>query len=231
VKKVGFIVFITAIVIGVSVGDLFSFGKAEFPLKVSFNDRVEGSGNVVVVDRDLRNFDRIEVGGVFVVEVVAGKDHSIQIEADDNLLDHISTEVTGGTLSISMKEHVKSSNSIKVRITAPVVNGVEASGASNVTIAGISNPAFSIDASGAAAIEVKGTAEELIAEVTGASKLNADGLSATKAHIDASGASKVLLQVSEQLEVDSTGASSVIYSGDPTHIRKKTSGAASVSKR
>src|SRR4030095_1169108 len=120
-KKIGFGVFIVALIIGVGVASFVSWGKTTakiFNLNFSIGS-VRGSGNVAIETRDIQDFKAIDVSGVFVVELVAQKDFSVQVEADDNVLEYIKTEVNDGVLEISTSRKIKSPSTLKVRISAP----------------------------------------------------------------------------------------------------------------
>jgi hypothetical protein len=229
-KKIGFIIFLVALIIGVTFGNLFSWGKASariFNFSVNFGG-VKGSGNVVNEKRNVADFDSIEVGGVFDVEVVAQKEFSVEIEADDNLLQHIRTEVKGGTLEISTDKSIKSSNAIRVRISAPDIERLQVSGASKLSLSNVKNDSLKIDASGASKLNVQGETRELEIELSGASKIEAEGLKAENVNVDGSGASSASVNVSGDLKADMSGASKVTYSGNPRNLEKSTSGASSV---
>ena len=63
-----------------------------------------GSGNIISEHRSASNFDGISVGGGFDVEVKTGPAISVVVEADDNIMKHIETSVSGNTLKISTKD-------------------------------------------------------------------------------------------------------------------------------
>ena len=104
-------------------------------------------------------------------------------------------------------------------------------GAAHVTLNGLKNSSLAVDSSGASKIRIAGETAKFTAETSGASKVNADDLRAVDASIDGSGASNVDINVSGELNVDLSGASNVNYSGTPTAVHKKTSGAGSVSQK
>ena len=108
-KKIGIIIFIIALLIGVGLANVFSFGKtsARF-FNFKFNRGVAGSGNIVNENREVSNFKAIDVGGFFQVEIVAQKDFSVEVQADDNLLPLIKTEVSDGVLKIETSEKFNS---------------------------------------------------------------------------------------------------------------------------
>jgi hypothetical protein len=231
-KKIGFIVFAIAIIIGVSIASLFSWGKATgevFNVSVNFGSE-KGSGTTAVENREARDFNRVEVGGVFQVEIIAQSEFGVEVEGDDNLLQFIKTEVSNGTLEISMDKRVKTHNPLRVRVSAPDINGLQVSGASKVNLSNLKNQKLAVDSSGASKINVSGDTYTFTAEVSGASQIEAGGLSTVITNIDASGASHVNVNVSKDLTADASGASRITYTG-PAHVSKSTSGASSVSQK
>ena len=211
-KKIGLLIFITAIVVGISLANVFSFGKLSGRIfNFSINRGVAGSGNTASEKRHLTDFKKIETSGVIEVEASAGKDFSVEVEADDNLLPLIKTEVSGGVLRLRTEKNITTKNPIRVRITAPDIESLEVSGASKMSLDNVSNENLQIDASGASKITIAGETANLI--------------------IDASGASGVKVFAANQLKADASGASSVSYSGSPKNLIKKTSGASSIKEK
>ena len=232
-KKVGIMIFAAALVVGLVASNLFSFGRfsgdfANFSFKFG---GVHGSGSVATEKRDLARFKCVDVGGIFQVEVVAGKTFSVEVEADDNLLSHIETEVRGDTLYIETDRKIKSSNSLHVRITAPDIEKLDVSGVAKVSLSGVNNHTVTVHASGASKVSVSGETSQLNVDISGATKVHADDLKAVNASVEASGASYVGVSVTGELNSDISGASRVEYSGTPASIITKSSGASSVSSR
>jgi len=231
-KKIGFIIFALAIMVGVVFANFFSWGKAEgkiLDFHVNFGGE-NGSGKMATEARDLTDFTSVDVGGVFQVEITAQKDFAVEVEADDNLLQFVKTEVRNGQLEISMDKKVSTKNPIRIRISAPAIEGLETSGVSNVSVTDLQNTDFSIDTSGASKLKLSGETTNLTVEVSGASEINAEDLKAVNAEVDASGASRVNVSVSGKLRSEASGASSITYAGTPT-VSKKTSGASKVTQR
>ncbi|MDM7923760.1 MAG: head GIN domain-containing protein [Pyrinomonadaceae bacterium] len=230
-KKIGILIFAVAVLIGVAFANVFSFGRVELPaFNISFGKGVKGSGNVVTENRQLSNFTSIEAGGIFNVQVTAQKEFSVQVEADDNILPLIKTEVLNGKLVISSETRFRSSNRIVVRVTAPDISRVDMSGASKLDLNNVKNGELTLGTSGASKATVSGETALLRIDVSGASKVDASGLRAENAKIDASGASKALVNVAGDLKASASGASKINYSGTPRNIEKETNGASKVSQ-
>lgn len=227
-KKIKILIFIVALFIGISLAGIFSAGSV-LPRFFSFSINVgeKGSGHIVTEKREVSEFRAIDVGGAFVVEITAQKDFSIEVEADDNLLPLIKTESDGETLRIESKSYT-TSNPVKIKISAPDIENLHLSGASKVSMVNLNNESLNIDTSGASKISCEGQTRNLTVDMSGASHLDGEKLSAENVSIDSSGASKATVAVQNELKADLSGASKVVYFGNPANIEKKTSGASSV---
>lgn len=231
-KKIGILVFIAAIVLGVLVSSFFSFGRASGKIfNFSFNKSVKGSGNIATEARDISDFSGVDVSGVFQVEITAGQEFGVQIEADDNLLPLIKTEVRRGVLRIETDEKLSSEHGLKILISAPDIDSIDASGVAKINLSGVKNNELRVDTSGASKVNISGETANLIIEVSGASSIDAENLKAENANVDASGASRVSVFATGELKSDASGASKIVYSGSPKNVEKKSSGAGSVREK
>lgn len=232
-KKAGFLFFLAALVIGLIVANTFSFGRVSTDfVKFSMNfGAVRGSGAIVTEKREVSGFRSVDVGGVFQVEIVAQKEYSVEVEADDNLIGLITTTVDGDTLRIESEKRLRSRSPIKVRIFAPNIDGLQVSGAANVTASGLKSEAVKIESSGGSRVTVAGETVKLRVESSGGAKVNAGGLNAVDAEIDGSGGSSVEVSVTGDLRSDISGGARVKYSGTPANIITNKSGGASVSQK
>lgn len=231
-KKLGIIIFIVAILLGVVFSNLFSFGRASGKLfNFSFSSAKKGSGVAGSEVREASGFKGVDVGGVFQAEITAGKEFSVEVEADDNLLQYIKTEVRDGVLHIETTERLNSHTPMRLRISAPDIESIDVSGASHVSLSGVKNSSLDIDTSGASKVKIEGETAAVTIGVSGASSIDAESLKAQTATVEASGASKVNVFVTERLKSDASGASKIAYSGNPTSVEKNTSGASSVHQK
>jgi hypothetical protein len=84
-----------------------------------FGRGIAGSGNRKSEKRDLKSFNAIETSGAYEVNVNCQKPAGFEIEADDNILPLLKTEVRDGTLFVSNDQEYHSSKSPTLRITLP----------------------------------------------------------------------------------------------------------------
>lgn len=231
-KKIGIIVFTAAIILGITVSSFFSFGRlGEKIFSCPFGSGVSGSGNLMTETRDIGDFNGIDVGGMFQVEIDAQKDFAVLIEADDNLLSLIKTEVRDGILHIESESKISSENAIRVKISAPDIESVEVSGVSKLSLAGIKNSELKINATGASKVTTTGETTSLTIDTSGASRVDANELRSENATVNTSGASYVSVFVFGQFTADASGASRVVYAGKPKSVEKNSSGGSRVKEK
>jgi FKBP-type peptidyl-prolyl cis-trans isomerase 2 len=118
-----------------------------------------GSGNVITITKDFTDFDQIEIGSAFDATVQQGDTFAIVIRIDDNLEKDLLVNQVGQTLELSLdpdRVFGIGSATLEAEITMPTLAGVEASGASHVTLAGFdSSQTLRVVASGASTVREK----------------------------------------------------------------------------
>jgi hypothetical protein len=214
---------------------------------------VRGSGEVVTVQREVSSFDQVALSGVGTLHISVGTEETLKVEAEENLLPYIETQVRGGTLSIGFKDAgwnvvVQPTQSIHYYLTVTDLTGLELSGAGNIEVAEIDTSELHIAASGAGNIEIeKLTANRITTDVSGAGscRINAgevqdQNLSISGAggyqavdvksqHVDIeiSGMGSAKVWAERDLNVEISGAGSVDYYGQP-HISQEISGVGNI---
>ncbi len=80
--------------------------------------QVSGKGEIVKQERQVGQFDAIDIGGGQEVVLMNGDNFSVVIETNTNLLDHIDVVLKNTTLSFEYK-NIKRYDEMKFFITAP----------------------------------------------------------------------------------------------------------------
>jgi len=176
-----------------------------------------GSGNIVTEKRSVSNFTDINVSNAFDVEIKIGPAEEVKVEADDNIMKYIRTEVSGNTLRIKTENlHSLSDAHLKVYITMPEVKNIDASAAANVKVLDIIkvNGKLGFNASSAADIEAEVEAPEVEAEASSSGTVKLSGKTKNYKAQASSGASiKTAELLSEITDVSvSSGANAAVYS-------------------
>lgn len=228
-KKVGLLIFISALVIGSIFANSMDFGR--FSIGSMLFNRVQGSGILKSEKRDVSGFTKIDGSSAINVEIVIQNDFNVEIEADDNLLQYIKTEVSNGTLKIYSKGRISRQNPVNIKIGMPSIEGLEISGASKATAANVKGDEIILKANGASKIFISGEVNNLESKINGASTIDAENLKTENAEVKANGASKVTVFATNQLNAKANGASRITYIGEPASLEKRSNGASSITSK
>jgi len=209
-----------------------------------------GNGNVEKQERKVSAFNAIEVSGAFDVYLSLGTAQSVMVEADENLLSLISTEVSGSTLKIENKKPIHNPTSLKVYITVTDLKRIEVSGAVDlqtqnkltltelaIEISGATDASLDlavqkleVSSSGGSKLKFSGMANNVDMDVSGAVDIQAFDLLAEIVSLSISGAGEAEINVTKELHADISGAGTVRYKGDPAKVDSNVSGAGSIKK-
>jgi len=191
--------------------------------------QVKGNGVLVTEERLIEDYDSIEVQGVIQVEVSPGLEPSLTITGEENLLAILNTKTADGALVIGASEPYSSTKPIVIKTTCPNLIRYTGHGVTQATITGLESDRFEAQLNGTSTLLIQtGNVEFLKADISGVSNLNAKGLRANKADVQASGTSHITLNVTEDLNAQASGASSIVYHGDPNSNQINTSGVATI---
>jgi hypothetical protein len=213
-----------------------------------------GSGVVKSQTREVSDFHAIEIDYPAQVVITQGKAVSVKVEADDNLLPGLFTQVQNGTLKIFYNpQGEKPVNPTKVVMVTIVVknlddvqfssagevtiNGLktdqlnlELDGAGKVTLNDIAAKSLKLGLSGAGSLNAAGTADNLDINISGFGGFDGKDLHSQTASVNISGAGSATVWVDETLDANVSGAGSVNYYGSPS-VTKDVNGVGSVSSQ
>ena len=211
-----------------------------------------GSGNLETETYAFADFNEVEISSAFKFEIEQSSSYSINVTADDNIMEYVRVSQDGQTLKIGLRTVMwLGPVTLKVSVTMPELSGLDVSGASrgtvsdfsstqdlDITVSGASRVTGDLvagnvefDISGASTIQLEGSASDMNANVSGASSLNLDDFTVNNADVDFSGASSGTINLNGRLDADVSGASRLWYIGEPTMGTIDTSGASTISKK
>lgn len=100
---------------------------------------IDGNGIRVSEDRDVDEFERIQVNGDFDVQIDTSDEYAIRILADENLMNAIVTQVSGDRLIIETRNGVclRSSRPIQISVTTPVLRSLRLNGSGYIYCSGL----------------------------------------------------------------------------------------------
>jgi len=209
---------------------------------------ISRSGNQITENRNIDPFTKIEASGSMKLVLIQDSLSSLRIVADDNIQKVIQTRVKGNTLIIDMETGFCDSGPITIYLSSKNYDRIEASGAVEIVsdgklnvqhfvldITGSSKVNLDLNAaslktssSGSSEIILKGQAGSHDLDLTGSSEVEAVDLIVGKYTLRSSGVSHSRINVLNELDISSNGASEVEYRGKPDRVTNNKLGASSL---
>ena len=211
-----------------------------------------GSGHVITETRNVSDFAAVSFSSFGEMTIQPGETESIIIEAEDNVLGDIRTEVRNGTLYIDYADEngwprVRPTKPVRFTLTILQLNGLDLSGAGSVVVKALKTDSLqvmlsgagdlsyedleadqlSLRLSGAGSIDASGRATELEARLSGFGSFKGCDLRSENADVAISGLGSAVVWTAKHLEANISGLGSVQYYGQP-QVTKSVSGLGSV---
>jgi len=139
-------------------------------IKFSF-DRIEGSGDIVSEDRELIDFQSISLLGSIDVTINYLDAASCTVVGDDNIIEHVKTEVINDKLTISIDKSYSSTKALVVNLSVLNVNELSVSGSGDIKFKNYKDDTLSLKISGSGDILGDGNVETLTGKINGSGDL------------------------------------------------------------
>lgn len=212
---------------------------------------IKGNHNVVSENRNLsEKFEKIKVQEGIHLFLTQGSNSSLLVEADENIIDLLITEVKNNELKIYFKKNVYKATSRKVFLTTAIISAIETSSGAAVSSENIlktntldldSSSGSSIkievnaneitsNASSGASINVTGKTTLFSADASSGSSINASDLETLDAITEVSSGAQIRVNVSGKLTARASSGGQINYVGEPANIDKETSSGGNVSR-
>lgn len=213
---------------------------------------VTGNGNVTEEVRDISGFTGVHVSSGIDVYLSQGDDFEVRVEADENLMDVIGTEVRGKMLVVGTDRYgIRRARSKIVRVTLPRLTGLKISSAGDcegqtpfecddleleISSAGdltleVDAEAIDVQISSSGDARLSGSAESLDVSMSSAGDLHAFDLVAGKVKVSVSSAGDARVHATEEISMNASSAGNIYYMGDARVIRSSSSSAGDIIKR
>lgn len=218
----------------------------------SLNEGLSGNGNVVETTRTIsEDFEAIEAKTGITVVIEQSNTVSVKAKTDEDLQEHLKTEVSNGVLSIYFDETINAAEERTVYVSAPTLRKISSSsGASVESVSTIKSENLDLksssgsemklsvysknltcDSSSGSKITANGKSENVRTESSSGSSIELNDLEVANAVCKSSSGSSTKVNPLESLDAAASSGSSIKYYNTPKQIRIDESSGASVSKR
>lgn len=200
---------------------------------------------MVKQERNLDGFDEIKISKGMNVYLTQGNETKVSIQADENLLAVIETEVDGDVLKISTGANIRKAKAKKVFITLPNIDVIEAFAGSNVYAGNLnienieisasagSNVKLEINAqdskvsaSAGSNVKLEGKSDKFTAKASSGSNIRAGNLKTLSSETKVSSGANIWLAVQNNIKASASSGGNIFYFGSPenTEITKSSGG-------
>jgi hypothetical protein len=180
--------------------------------------------------REVSGFDQVDLSGSGRVLIAVTGTESLTIEAEDNILPLLTTEVRNGRLELGAKQSISLTREIVYTITVVSLEAVSVSGSGSVTATGVDADGFDVEISGSGTVTPGGVSESLDLSISGSGVFEGEGLVSVTGTVSLSSSGNAVVNVTEDLDVRLTSSGSVEYLGDPG-VSISRSGTGDISRR
>jgi hypothetical protein len=210
---------------------------------------VHGSGNLRTETRTVRGFHEVELRDEGTLIIEQGAAESLTIEAEDNILPLLTSNVDGGTLVLGVRDTTifRAKKAIRYRLTVKDLRAIWVSGSGDVEVASLqaekltlrisgsgdlaiarlTASSLTVDLSGSGDAEVAGTVPSQQVEVSGSGAYRAEDLTSKRATVRVSGSGNATVRVADTLNARGSGSGNIEYIGAP-QVDAETSGSGDI---
>lgn len=226
--------FILGVLIGLILAIAIAAGAAHFAFgdlsDIGERDKSKDISQVF----DLRDFDRIDIGGVYEFDVTVGGDFSVEISGSPEEMAIVEARVEDGELYLGQDrpDHGKRrwrNQGLTATISLPSLIGIDASGVSEGNVTGIAADNFSARLSGVGDLDLEGTCGQLVARVSGVGDLNARKLECDGVNVRVSGIGDAKVYASDEADAAVSGIGAIKIYGSPETVDKSGTFLSSIS--
>jgi hypothetical protein len=211
-----------------------------------------------IEDRHLSGFNAVNLAGSFDVYITQGSKESVKVEAPDNIIDHIITEVSGGVLKIYNKndngfhwgDMFGNHKKIAVYVIAKDLNSISVSGSGDVffkegihtnslklRVSGSGDLYGRVDVktlessiSGSGDVKISGRADNSTVSVGGSGDFSARSLITINTAVRVSGSGDASVNASNRVDASVSGSGDIRYTGGAKSVSSSKSGSGDIER-
>ena len=195
----------------------------------------------------MKKQEKKSVANVYIVQ---GEAQEVKIEAEDNLIQYITTKVKNNELIIDYNENIRAHKPINVYITVKDICLIGLSGSGSIVtkneircdhmtlrLSGsgdmnvmLKSKASKATFSGSGNLKMNGSSPETNIRISGSGNVNAQQLKTFSSTVNISGIGNTNVDVNNELTVSITGSGNVFFVTGPDKITTKITGSGEIRK-
>lgn len=217
------------------------------------NKRIKGNGEVIKKTINTSDYDKISGSNSIDITLIKGKEGTITVEAESNIMEHLEIEVKGDKLEIGIEDGYNINTRKGIKITVPVekISSLSMAGSgdirSNMTlksrdmdisVAGsgdidvaVESEKLDVSIAGSGDVKISGRTEYLDASVAGSGGIDGFNLKANNVDASIAGSGDVSIYCNGgKLKASIVGSGDLRYKGTTSDVKKSIMGGGDITK-
>jgi hypothetical protein len=185
--------------------------------QVAIPNVVTGSGTVDTETREVSNFDAISLENMGNVYITVGNTEKLTIEAEDNLLPLLTSEVENGTLKLGVVRgrNIDPTKPITYNITVKDLKDITLAGSGVINSAPLEADTMTVMLAGSGNIQLEGvTSTNFNVTIAGSGNINVDEVSTERIDAEINGSGDIRIAGEAQRQTLSVNGSGSYLAGD-----------------
>jgi len=171
---------------------------------------------------DLRDFDAIEIGGAYRLDVIVGEDFSIELSGPAAEMERVEATLKNGALVLGSRKRLRGdAKGVKAVVTMPALNRLAVSGVADADISGVRAKDFKLDLSGVGEVIIAGSCDKLVARVSGVGEVDAQSFECRAVDVKVAGVGEARVYASESVAAEVSGMGGIVVYGSPKSVDKR----------
>lgn len=178
---------------------------------------ITGSGLIASEARVVDEFSAVELAGSGDVNIQFGPAASLTIEADDNLLPYITSDVRGDRLVLGTRPgtNLVTANPIRYLVTIRELTAVALPGSGTITIDPLQADAVDFSLPGSGTILASGLVNAVEVALPGSGNIDLGDVQAATGEVRLGGSGNVTVWITDRLHAVLSGSGNILYYGHP----------------
>lgn len=217
------------------------------------NEKIKGNGKLKSETRTTVSYDEIRVTGFFDVDLIAGTEGKIEVNAEENILEYIIIESENKMLNIYTKKgfNIQTNEKVLIKVPFESLNKISLVGSGDINsknvikadnldlkLTGSGDMNLEIDVktseislAGSGDLFIKGKCDDLVEKVSGSGNIDSFNLLSKNADVAVAGSGDLKVYCTESLKARVAGSGDINYKGNPKTKDTKTAGSGNISGR
>lgn len=211
-------------------------------------ETVRGSGSVVAEDRVVDNISGVQLANEGTLHIVMGDSESLRIEAEDNLLEYIQTDVRAGRLVVGTRQgiNLRASRPIDYYLTVDELSSIVISSSGDVDAGDLQSESFSVKINSSGNVSVSnldctslrveisssgdleilgGQVQQQDITISSSGEYSARDLQSVEAEVTITSSGAATIRVSDHLSGRLSSSGDIYFIGNPeVNVRMTSSG-------